>query len=176
MKRCPRCGQSYTDSDINFCLNDGELLSRVANETSSPFKEDPPPTVMMDPPRPTMETGWQPPYAPPAPWHGQQQEVSHQPFSQFPTQVAPNQTLAIVSLCLGIGSMTIGWCCSTGLVLSPAALITGFIALAQIKKDPSITGGRGFAIGGIVTAAVFLVLYILFIIIYGLAIIGGNIS
>ena len=87
---------------------------------------------------------------------------------------SPNQTLAIVSLGLGIGSLTIGWCCSLGLALGPAALITGFIGLSQIKKDPQKYGGRGLAIGGIVTGSVFLAAYILFIILYGAAMLLGN--
>ena len=89
---------------------------------------------------------------------------------------SPNQTLAIVSLGLGIGSLTIGWCCSLGLLLAPAALITGFIALSQIKKDPSKYTGRGLAIGGMATGGVFLVFYVLFIIIWGLAAIGGSLG
>jgi hypothetical protein len=46
-------------------------------------------------------------------------------------------------------------------------LITGFIALSQIKKDPAAYGGRGLAIGGLATSGVFLFLYVIFIIIYG---------
>jgi hypothetical protein len=53
-------------------------------------------------------------------------------------------------------------------LLSPAALITGFIAISQTKKNPQRYGGRGFAIGGISTGGVFLALYVAFILIYGL--------
>ena len=77
----------------------------------------------------------------------------------------PNQTLASVSLGLGITSLVIGWCCSSGMILAPGALVTGFIALSQIKKDPATYGGRGFAIGGVVTGAVFLVIYVLIFVI-----------
>lgn len=89
-------------------------------------------------------------------------------------QIAQNQTLAVISLIMGVSSVLVGWCCSLGLLLSPAAIITGIIALMQIKKDPQRNGGRGMAIGGIVAGSVFLAGYILFIIIYGLAIIGSN--
>lgn len=88
--------------------------------------------------------------------------------------VSPNQTLAIVSLGLGIGSMTIGWCCYSGVLLSPAAIVTGMIALSQIKKDSRIYGGRGFAIAGIVTGAVYLAIILLVIIVYIIAMIAGN--
>jgi hypothetical protein len=182
MKKCPKCGQVYTDKDLNFCFNDGELLSYLA-EYAPPtllkdrpvFADDPPATEFMGSSRVTRETTWpqQNTAAPPVAWQGGQ-PMDQAQYSQFPTHVAQNQTLAIVSLGLGIGAMTVGWCCSSGLLLSPAALITGFIALSQIKKDPQRFGGRGFAIGGIVTAAVFLALYLLFIIIYGAALFLGG--
>ena len=176
MKKCPQCGQTYTDPAINFCLNDGELLSYLAEDApktlfqNSPasFVDDSPPTEFLKSPRPTSETNW-PPHAPPVQYQSPQQGLPQQQFGGYPMTLSPNQTLAVVSLGLGIGSLTIGWCCYTGLLLSPAALITGFIALSQIKKDPQAYGGRGFAIAGIVTAAVFLAGMLLFIIIYGLA-------
>jgi hypothetical protein len=135
------------------------------------FADDSPPTLMMNSARITNQTNWQQPAQPIQPWqrggHPQQQ------FAQFANTLSPNQTLAIVSMCLGIGSMTVGWCCSTGLVLSPAALITGFIALSMIKKDPRAYGGRGFALAGIITGAVFLAFYLVIMIIYGAALIFG---
>ncbi|MGQ0540811.1 MAG: DUF4190 domain-containing protein [Blastocatellia bacterium] len=183
MKRCPRCGQTYTESDINFCLNDGELLSRLVDEQiNSPFSKEPPPTrfaddspptLMMNTPRVTNQSNWQAPQ-PIQPW--QPANVPQQQFTPCGMALSPNQTLAIVSLCLGIGSMTVGWCCSMGLALSPAALITGFIALSMIKKDPNKYGGRGFAIGGVVTGAVFLAAYLLFLFIYGAAILFGGLN
>ena len=48
---------------------------------------------------------------------------------------------------------TNGWAIAslvTGIVgFFPLALIFGYVALSQIKKDPSI-GGRGFAVAGVV--------------------------
>lgn len=181
MKQCPQCGQTYSDTEINFCLNDGELLRySVADDTPKTiFQNDPaafddsPPTAVLNKPRVT-QSDW-PPQATPVQWQGQQ-NYPQQQFGHYSMTVSPNQTLAAVSLGLGIGSLTIGWCCSLGLLLSPAALITGFIALAQIKKDPCANSGRGFAMGGIVTAAIFLACYILFIIIYGMAAIISGIS
>jgi len=107
----------------------------------------------------------------------QAQQVQGQPGLYAPMAVStPTQTLAITSLCLGIASITVGWCCSTGLLMSPAALITGFIALSQIKKDPRSFSGRGLAIGGIVTGTIYLSVLVLIILIYGIAIIGGGLS
>ena len=177
MKTCPKCNQTYTDENLNFCLNDGELLmvQSAGPSAGRPF-DDPPPTVMMNDARVTNPTNWQQPSAPPAAWQGQQ-PVYQQPqgFANY-AMATPNQTLAIVSLGLGIASLIIGWCCSLGLALSPAALITGFIALSQMKKDPQKYGGRGFAIGGIVTGSIFLAGYLLFIVLYGAAILFGGLA
>ncbi len=125
MKICSACNQTYTDENLNFCLNDGNLLSEL--------KDDAAPTVMLNQAR-TTQPNWENIGQPISPWQNQplQQNQSYAPAM---TQVQ-NQTLAIVSLCLGIASVTVGWCCSLGLLLSPAALITGFIALSQIKKNP----------------------------------------
>ena len=175
MKQCPQCGQTYSDTEINFCLNDGELLRHsvdYAPNARTAFNDSPPTQILN---KSRITNADPPPHSPPVRWLGQQNYPLQQ-FAQYPMTMRPNQTLAAVSLGLGIGSLTIGWCCSLGLLLSPAALITGFIALSQIKKDPRANSGRGLAIGGIVTAAIFLACYILFIIIYGLAAIIGGFS
>lgn len=175
MKRCPKCGQTYTDKDLNFCYNDGELLSYLAEDAPKSdyanrpsYVDEPPPTEFMGSARVTNETNW-PPQSPPAVWQGNQPNPINTPFSQYPTHVSPSQALAAVSLGLGIASMTIGWCCYSGLLLSPAAIVTGVIALVQIKNNPNMYGGKGFAIAGIVTASVFLVLLLFVIILYGVA-------
>jgi hypothetical protein len=178
MKRCPKCGQSYTDPDINFCLNDGELLSRLTEPAyQSPFDEqvptrqdDSPPTVILDQSRVTNPTGWNPPAAPPVKY----QQAHGQIFNPYPGSSSPSQTLPILSLVFGLCSITVGWCCSLGLLLGPAAVIMGIVALIQNKNDPEVYGGRGLAIAGIAIGSAFLVFYLIFMLIYGLAIIGGN--
>jgi Domain of unknown function (DUF4190) len=174
MKRCPKCGQTYEDKDLNFCFNDGELLSYLAPDAPASgysdrplYANDPPPTEFLPSSRITNETRWTPPAAPPAVWQGNQAAPVNIPFSQYPTAVSPSQTLAIVSLGLGVGSLTVGWCCYSGTLLGPAAIVVGVIALFQIKNNPQLYGGKGFAIAGIATAAVFLVVLLLVIIIYG---------
>jgi hypothetical protein len=94
----------------------------------------------------------------------------------YPMQGSASQSLALVSLCLGLASITIGWCCSTGLLLAPAALITGIIALVQINKDPAHYGGRGLAIGGVITGALYVAGYVLLMLVYGIAMIGGGLG
>lgn len=168
MKRCPRCGQTYTDPDINFCLNDGELLSRQTSESNPPYApgsygtvDDSPPTAVLPDIRSTNPTNWTPPAGPPAQY---QQPYQSPIFNSYAAPAGPNQVLGVVSLATGAASLTIGWCCSLGLLFGPAAIITGFIALSQHKKDPANYGGRGFAIAGISLGGVFLLLWILYMI------------
>jgi hypothetical protein len=178
MKKCLKCGQSYTDNTLNFCLNDGELLVDTTGYEPPPtrYADDSPPTLLMNQPRVTNPIDWAG-SSPPATW--QQQTPVQNPQQMFGPHNAfqsPSQTLAVISLGLGVGSVTIGWCCSLGLLLGPAALITGFIALSQNKKDPDRYGGRGLAIGGIVTGSIFLVGYALLIVLYGAAILFGGMN
>jgi Domain of unknown function (DUF4190) len=177
MKRCPKCGQTYTDSDINFCLNDGELLSRLTEPAyRSPFDDlpqtrqadDSPPTVVLDQSRVTNPTGWTPPASPPMQYQAPQGQI----FSSYPMNPAPSQMLPILSLVFGLCSIFVGLCCYSGILLGPAAIIMGIVGLIQNKNNPELYGGRGFAIAGIATGAAFFV--VLFI--YLLVVIGVSIS
>lgn len=177
MKQCPRCRQTYTDDQLNFCLEDGELLTAISHEPPPMrYADDAPSTIVLDDVRVTNPANWpvSPSPAPIAQWSAANAPLPQ--FGQYAIPLTPNQTLGIVSLGLGIGSLTVGWCCSVGLLLSPAALITGFVALSQIKKDPAKYGGRGFAIGGVITGIVFLAAYLLIMLIYGIAMIGNGLS
>ncbi len=179
-KRCPKCGQTFADQNLNFCLNDGELLmyqqedSRPFNDEPPPTKfagDDSPPTLMMNRPRDTNPVGWADPSTP-AVWQGQQQIVTppgHLPVQYAAAYAAPNQVLGILSLVLGACSITIGWCCYSGMLLGPAAMILGAVALFQNKSDPTKYGGKGLAIGGIVLGGLYLVGMVLFILLYGAA-------
>ncbi len=44
MKICPNCQQTYSDDSLNFCLNDGTVLSQVQPQNRMPE------TVLMNPP------------------------------------------------------------------------------------------------------------------------------
>jgi hypothetical protein len=167
MKVCPNCNQTYTDESLNFCLNDGATLTRLKTD-------DPPPTVMMNSARTTspnftdrpnftepnnpfgganapLSTGWQPSPSP--------SPVSQSPFggpplaaSQFAGQ---NQTLPTISLVLGILGLLL-FCCYGGLPLGIAAMITGYLGLNNANNDPQQYGGRGLAIGGLITGGLSL--------------------
>jgi hypothetical protein len=162
MKICPSCRQTYTDDELNFCLTDGSFLTAVSDNE--------PKTVYMDQTRVTNQTNWGPQssHQPPAVW-GNQQDIQQQQVNSPLRIQSQNQTLPTISLVLGIlGVVTI--CCYGGIPLGAAAVIMGVIAMNQEKNDPQNYGGRGMAIGGIVTGAISLVIGIGFII---LAIIGN---
>lgn len=183
MKRCPKCGQSYADANLNFCLHDGELLAAMdarpdLSDEPPPtrFADDSPPTLMMDMPRSTDPIGWSSTAAPPATWQDPSlaPQANFQPWNQN-AYVSPNQTLARVSICLGIASIVIGWCCYIGFLSGPAAIITGIIALSMIKKDPNAYTGKPLAIAGIITGSLFLIGYTLLLVIYFFAIFASNV-
>lgn len=48
MKICPRCQKTYVDDNLNFCLEDGSVLTQMAGQ-------QPPQTVMISEPRPTAQ-------------------------------------------------------------------------------------------------------------------------
>ncbi|MBX7056243.1 MAG: DUF4190 domain-containing protein [Pyrinomonadaceae bacterium] len=153
MKQCPRCGKSYVDEHLNFCLDDGELLMQLADETrSNPF-DDSPPTVMMNDPRATNPTNWQQPQAsqPPIMWQDQsnlQPQFNNPGFSQ-----SKDQTLPTISLVLGILAFFMV-CCYGGVWLGLPAAIVGFLGMKNADNDPSRYSGRGLAIGGMVLGVV----------------------
>jgi len=62
-----------------------------------------------------------------------------------------NQTLAIVSLVLGILGLTL--CCGW-FIVSLAAVITGFMARGKASSDPANYGGSGLALGGLITGLI----------------------
>lgn len=172
MKVCPRCGSSYSDPSINFCLNDGELLRQLSGEDDDTvlraaplsFSAEPPPTQVLNDPRMTRESNW--------PTHPIQYQSPFPAAGEpalYPTAVSPNQTLPIVSFSLGITSIVIGWCCSLGLLTAPVSIVLGVIALSQIKANPEAYSGRPLAIAGIALSSIFFALYVILILVYGFA-------
>lgn len=162
MKQCLRCNRTYTDANLNFCLEDGELL--VETQSSSSSSGEAPPTVILSEARRTnptdwtaqqQQSGWQQPQSP-VPY--KQPQV----FGQYAMPKGPNQTMAIVSLSLGIGSVLM-ICCYGGIWLGLPAAIVGFIAMRNADSNPDNYGGRGLAIGGMALGAVTFLLAIIFL-------------
>ncbi len=170
MKQCPRCRQTYSDDQLNFCLDDGELLTALAQEPPGRrYADDSPPTVLLDQSRVTNPSNWPNAAQPPAQW--QPQAFQPQQFASPAFVRSRDQTIPTISLILGILSLAVA-CCYGGIWLGLPAAILGFIGMRNADRNPERYTGRGMAIGGIVLGIVsFLVsLAIIF------AAIIGNIS
>lgn len=109
-------------------------------------------------PEPAPVAEWTPP--PPPAWENQP-AVSNVPAETpaFGTQ-EQSKGLAIGSLVCGILSCL----CCLSVLTGPAAIVMGFIAKKKADESPSQFGGRGLALGGMVTGALGLLLGIVLII------------
>lgn len=165
MKRCLKCGESYSDETLNFCLNDGELLIQQIGNVPPPtqFADDSPPTLMMNQPRVTNPIDWaqsslaRPQASTPA--------APNQQYGIAGYGMSRDQTLPTVSLVLGIISLFLV-CCAGGIWLGLPAAIVGFLAMRNIESNPNRYSGRGMAIAGMVLGIVTF-LGSLFILIFG---------
>jgi hypothetical protein len=149
MKQCPRCNQTYSDDQLNFCLNDGELLTDFAAKPSS-YVDDAPPTILLDSARVTNPASWPVSSSPPAQW--QPQGLQNQPFGSSFVQKR-DQTLPTIAMILGILSVAL-ICCYGGIWLGLPAAVLGFLGMRNADGDPGRYGGRGMAIAGMVLAII----------------------
>lgn len=163
MKQCPRCKQTYSDDRLNFCLEDGELLTAFQEEPpAARYRDEPPPTVLMNDPRATNPTDWPqtPTSEPPAVWQPQQ-NVEGRMFTPPGFVRSRDQTLPTIALILGILSLPL-ICCYGGIWLGLPAAILGFLGMRNADADPSRYGGRGMAIGGMVLGVISLLCSLVF--------------
>ena len=72
-----------------------------------------------------------------------------------PSPSQGTNTLAIVSLVLGVCSFTIGYCCWLHIPLGLGAAITGYLGMQKANEG---LGGKGMAIAGMVMGIASLVL------------------
>ncbi len=79
----------------------------------------------------------------------QENDMSPAPYA--PTSAEPRQGLAITALVLGILSVLTFGCLGVGAL---TGLILGIVALMRANRQPDVYGGKGLAIGGIVTSLV----------------------
>ena len=170
MRICPKCGKIYSDPNINFCLNDGELLSRKGllseEEPKTIFADDSPDTILLDETRVTNPIGF-PSSIVPVPTQQYHTPVHQPQVIQYGGYRANDQTVPIVSFILGICSI-VAICCFGGFYFGIPAAILGLIGMSNVNKNPEQYGGKGFAITGIVlglTTFIFAVLHILLAII-----------
>ncbi len=152
MKQCPKCHQTYNDNNLNFCLEDGELLTGFTSEPPpARYIDDSPPTMVMNDARVTNPANWPqtPPAAPVGHWQPPQQNLQNQPYRSPGFTPSLDQTLPIISLVLGILSLIL-ICCYGGIWLGLPAAILGFLGMRNAESNPQQYGGRGLAIGGMV--------------------------
>lgn len=97
---------------------------------------------------------WTPPPAPVSGWQDNQVN-SNTPFNPpVAGGQGQNNTLAIVSLVLGV----LGLCCGFSGI---AALITGYMAKNNADREPHIYGGRGMALAGMILGGISIFLMII---------------
>ncbi|MCU1289775.1 MAG: hypothetical protein JWN60_2004 [Acidobacteria bacterium] len=119
--------------------------------------------------QPLQQTEWKAPPAPEYSWQNQQ-IGANTPFQPPVHGSGQNQTLAIVSLVLGIIGIVL---CQ---ITAPAAIVTGFMARKKAAQNPNEYGGSGLALAGIITGAIgtlFLILLVIYIVVV-LGVIAGQ--
>ncbi|MFN2501863.1 MAG: DUF4190 domain-containing protein [Pyrinomonadaceae bacterium] len=162
MKQCPRCRKVYDDDQLNFCLDDGELLTTSYEPAPGRYVDDTPPTIMMTEARVTNPANWpqnSPQSSPPTQW--QPAGMQNQPFSGSSFVRSRDQTLPTIALILGILSIPL-LCCYGGIWLGLPAAVLGFLGMRNADKDRNRYGGRGMAIGGMVLGVISFLGSILF--------------
>jgi Domain of unknown function (DUF4190) len=121
---------------------------------------------------PLAESNWTPtPAAQDHSWQNEpMQNPQYQPGSGIPAG-GQNQTLAIVSLVLGIAGLI--FC---GGLTGPPALITGIMAKKKATNNPAEYGGAGLALGGIITGILgtLLLLLVLAYFVFVFLIVGAS--
>lgn len=56
MKICPRCQKTYTDDNLNFCLEDGSVLTQMAAQPPQTVQVNQPPPTQPQSPAPSQQT------------------------------------------------------------------------------------------------------------------------
>jgi hypothetical protein len=166
MRQCPKCNARFDDAWMTFCPEDGMILvdPSLAGIRSS---ADPGPiedaTLLFHPP--VQPGSWATPdvQTPPAQvWRPPEvQTPSPQPWRPPPPPAyvkPPSQALGVASMIVGIFGLIFGVVCF-GPVIGIVALVLGLVALTQNKKTPQYVGGKPFAIVGIVTGGLSLLIF-----------------
>lgn len=122
-----------------------------------------PPTPEGPPPPPEPGTSYQQPYSPPGEYG-------------YGDAYAPRKTgMATTSLVLGILSIPCVFAC-VGPLVGLVAVILGIVAIARSAAQPNVVGGRGRAVGGIVTGVVGLLLIVPIVMFGGVVFGSGGVA
>jgi hypothetical protein len=167
MKRCPTCNLAFEEDWLSFCTQDGTTL---IDDAVSAIEH--PPTIVA--PAQPDAPAWNTPSAelpPSSPeWRPPQRAVPEWRPPPPPYVQPQSKSLAMASMILGIISITIGWLCF-GPLLAIAAIVTGAVALSQIKKTPERVAGKQMALIGVVTGSLAVLGIIIF---YVFVLVAGN--
>ena len=200
MKRCPTCNRTFEEDWLAFCTEDGTTLV----DESPTRTDEPPATILAPPPAPPGGEWGQPsggfgsgqfqpqPVPPPVPPSNlgapsggfgvaqfqppQQMQGGWQPPPPPPYAQGAKQGLAVASMVCGLFTIVFGWCCSIGVITGIVAIVLGAYQLVQIKNNPDQNTGKPFAITGIATSAVYFLVWILLMFLYGFAIFMGSLN
>ena len=190
MKHCPTCSANFDDDDLGYCTDDGTPLLAGANpfgqdaQATKLFDEQPV-TQVMSAPRPTQYGVGTPPMQAPTPepyrWANESPPAPAPAWTPPPVPMYPairqqqQTTVAILSLVFGLASITIGWICF-GLPLGILAMILGFVALSQIRRNPAQYGGKPLALCGLITGGIVFLVHVAIFVIWIVAMIIGAAS
>ncbi|MER3429426.1 MAG: hypothetical protein C4325_07040 [Blastocatellia bacterium] len=164
MKQCLKCGRVYADADLNFCLDDGELLVKnYPDPSTASLYEEPPTPIFAEPPtipagssRVTRPTGWPEPTTANA-------SMYNPPAFAGPAGLrrTPDRTVSVVALTLGVSSL-IFVCCYGGFWLGVPAAAVGFFGMLKAIKYPDDYGGKAMAVVGMILGVIsFLISFLL---------------
>ncbi len=165
--------KSVSDEWLTFCTVDGTAL--IETGTLPPAL----PTVVVPQTSEAQENPVEqarPAFSDPDSRSPLQNIPSWQPPPPPAMMVGPSQGLAVSSMVLGLVSITLGWCCSFGLLTAPVAIVLGIVALSQIKNQPNRYTGKPLAIAGIVSGGLYFVLVAVIVLIYGLGILLSGLN
>jgi hypothetical protein len=139
VKETPVSPPPFKDPEPAFGAPPSPFESTPFNPTSEPVNQ------------PLQQNEWTPPPAPVQSWEDQPvgQNTPFQPPAAGTGSL--NQTLPIVSLVLGILSL----CCYISPITGIAALITGFMGMKNVNRDPATYGGKTLAIIGMILGGLF---------------------
>jgi Domain of unknown function (DUF4190) len=166
MRQCPKCNAQFADAWMSFCPDDGMILvdpslAGIRSSAEPGTSEDA--TLLFH--APVQPGSWATPdvQAPPAsPWRPPGVHTPPpQPWRPPPPPAyvkPPSQALGVASMIVGILGLVFGVLCF-GPVIGIVALILGIVALIQHKKTPQYVGGKPFAVVGIVTGSLSLLIF-----------------
>jgi hypothetical protein len=170
VKRCPTCNQTFEEEWLSFCTQDGTtLMEDTAPVAPQPTSRASPAAT---PSSPNEDVTWNLPSPGEAPPEPKPLQPAWQPPPPPSYAAAPNKSLGVAAMILGIISVTVGWMCF-GPIPGIAAIVLGAVALSQIKKNPDRVSGKQFAWVGVVTGSLTVVIYVVVMIFYVILMVIG---